>query len=54
MKALENDTTVVVHLEKEIPNISSKLENSKKSFEVKYIKNITTFLATFPYDSAEI
>ncbi|MFV7790029.1 ferrous iron transport protein B [Aliarcobacter lanthieri] len=54
IKALENDTTVVEHLEKEIPNISSKLENSKKSFEEKYIKNITTFLATFRYDSAEI
>ncbi|WP_418186837.1 ferrous iron transport protein B [Aliarcobacter lanthieri] len=54
IKALENDTTVVEHLEKEIPNISSKLENAKKSFEEKYIKNITTFLATFRYDSAEI
>ncbi|QKF58842.1 ferrous iron transport protein B [Aliarcobacter lanthieri] len=54
IKALENDTTVVEHLEKEIPNIYGKLENAKKSFEEKYNKNITTFLATFRYDSAEI
>jgi len=54
IKALENDTTVVEYLKKEFPHIDEKLQNARKSFEEKYNKVITSFLATFRYDSAEI
>ncbi|RBQ29672.1 ferrous iron transport protein B [Aliarcobacter vitoriensis] len=54
IKALENDTTIIDYLKQNITNIDEKLENARNKFKEQYNKNITTFLATFRYDSAEI
>lgn len=54
IKALENDTTIIKKLKKDIDNIEDFLEEKTKEFEEKYSKNIVSFLATFRYDSAEI
>ncbi|RBQ30607.1 ferrous iron transport protein B [Arcobacter sp. FW59] len=54
IKALENDTTIIDYLKQNISNIDEKLENARNKFKEQYNKNITTFLATFRYDSAEI
>ncbi|OCL81768.1 ferrous iron transport protein B [Arcobacter porcinus] len=54
IKALENDQTIIDDLERNNEKISLKIKKARDSFEEKYSKKISSFLATFRYDSAEI
>ncbi len=54
IKALEGDTTILEHLEKEYFDIKDIVQNEVSKFHTLYDKDTVSFLATFRYDSSDI
>ncbi|WP_072681308.1 ferrous iron transport protein B [Arcobacter sp. LA11] len=54
IKVLENDTTIINRLKKEFINIETFKEKEILHFQKNYNKNISSLLASFRYESADI
>lgn len=54
IKSLEKDTTIIEKLNKEFVDIQENVEKEEYDFHERYDKDMSPFLATIRYDSADI